>query len=63
MADVEKVLEICVAYEEGYAAGRMNLAVDHNGYRNKSDPYYAWLMGHNNGLSSELQELEEIRPN
>ena len=63
MANPEKVAEICQAYELGYSAGRMNLSVDHNEYRKKSDNYYAWLMGHNTGIQTEMIELDEVLPN
>lgn len=59
MANVERVLDICVAYEEGYQHGRMLLSSDHNGYPDKSEPYYAWMLGHTNGLQVEFVETNE----
>lgn len=63
MANTEKVVEICQAYEQGYSAGRMNLATDANTYEDKTDNYYAWLLGHNTGLQLEMIEVEEVLPN
>ena len=58
MANVEEVLEIVEAYELGYQAGRMNLSPDRNHYTNKSNKFYAWLLGHNNGIQNVIVELE-----
>lgn len=63
MANVEEVIEIVEAYEYGYQAGRMNFSSDTNNYTRESACFYAWLLGHNNGLQSELFELNEVKPN
>ena len=63
MADVEEVLEIIEAYEYGYQAGRLNYSHDTNPFKNKSNLFYSWLLGHNNALQTELFEVEETRPN
>ncbi len=63
MANVERVLDICVAYEEGYQHGRLLLSADHNEYPDKSECFYAWYLGHNNGLQTELVETEDVTIN
>ena len=63
MASTEEVIEICEAYELGLVAGKMNLSTEYNNFKDKSSPYYAWLLGHNSGLQQEMFELAEVRPN
>lgn len=64
MENIDKVAEICAAYEMGYNASRMGLAVIYNEFTDKSDAYYAWMIGHTVGLSTELDEVkQEFRPN
>jgi len=63
MTKTERIVEICQAYESGYMAGRMNMAIDTNEYQHKTDQFYAWMLGHNTGIQLELMELDEILPN
>ena len=58
--EVENIVEICQAYEDGFSAGRMNLSADNNIHKLESDNYYAWLLGHNIGIQIELIELDEV---
>ena len=64
MQNIDKIAEICAAYEMGYNASRMGLATIYNEFSDKSEAYYAWLIGHNVGLQTELINIEEeFRPN
>jgi hypothetical protein len=58
--EIEKVLEICAAYESGYTAGRLNFAVDTNVHSRETELYYAWMVGHNMGIQLELMELDDF---
>lgn len=61
--EVENIVELCQAYENGFSAGRMNLSSDNNGYHRETDNYYAWMLGHNIGIQIELMELEDTYVN
>lgn len=62
--DIDDVLNICIAYEQGYLAGQARMSSEHNLYKdNTTKTYYAWLFGHNNSLTKEIIEVEETRPN
>ena len=57
--EIENVVQICQAYENGFNAGRMNLSADNNAHMRESDEFYAWHFGHNIGIQLELMEYEE----
>ena len=61
--DIDDVLDICIAYEQGYSAGQSMIPAEYNIYTDKSKTYYAWLFGHNNSLTKEIIDIEETRPN
>ena len=57
--EIENVVEICQAYKRGFDAGRINLATIHNEFKHETEQYYAWILGHNVGVQTELIELDE----
>ena len=57
--EIENVVEICQAYENGFTAGRMNLASTNNTFKRESEQYYACVLGHNVGIQTEFVELDE----
>ena len=64
MVNIDRVAEICAAYEMGHNASQMGLSTSYNEFEVSSEAFYAWLLGHNVGGSKELLELEEdSRPN
>lgn len=56
--EIENVVSICQAYNDGYNAGRMNMSID-NYYTHSSGEYYAFMFGHNVGMQAEFLEYEE----
>jgi len=56
---IEEVVEICQAYENGFAAARLNFSNDYNQHKRDSPSYYAWVLGHNNGIQLTLIEHTE----
>jgi hypothetical protein len=56
---VENILEICQAYESGINAGRLKFSADNNEYEKETDLFYAWALGHNMGIRTELIDLSE----
>ena len=64
MQDIDKIAEICAAFEMGKHASFLGLSTIYNEFSDKSDAYYAWMIGHNVGLNTELLNVEEeFRPN
>ena len=57
--DIDEVLNICIAYEQGYLAGQAMMSANFNAYTEESNAYYAWLFGHNNSLTKETLEVNE----
>jgi len=50
----EYIMDICVAYEEGYAVGDVNMSSSFNKYPTETDKYYAWYYGHTNSLTNQM---------
>jgi hypothetical protein len=60
--DIDEVLDICIAYEQGYLAGQALLSSESNAYNENTKTFYAWLFGHNNSLTKEILEVNEEQP-
>ena len=54
------VMDICVAYEEGYAHAEQGMASSFNTYEEKTDKYYAWYYGHTNSLTNQMMSGDEV---
>lgn len=55
------IMDICVAYEEGYAVGDQNMSSSFNKYPIDTERYYAWYYGHTNSLTNQmLQDSNEM---
>ena len=57
--EIQQVIQICEAYEDGQMAGKMNLSADNNIHLKESKEFYAWVVGHNMGIQLEFIEYEE----
>jgi len=58
MADY--VMDICIAYEEGYEIGEHNMSSALNKYPQESERYYAWHYGHTNSLTNQLLQSNNM---
>jgi len=56
----DRVMDICVAYEEGYAVGEQNMSSTFNIYPHETEKYYAWYYGHTNSLTNQMLAPKEI---
>lgn len=56
--DPQQVLDICIAYEDGYKAGEHSLPSDVNEYESDTAEHYAWIFGHSNALTKNLIDKE-----
>lgn len=63
MVNIDRVAEICAAYEMGHSASQMGLSTSFNEFADGSEFFYAWLLGHNVGGSKDLVKLEDNKPN
>ena len=61
MVNIDKVAELCAAYEMGHSASLMGLATSYNEFAEDSEAFYAWMLGHNVGGRKDLIKTE-IRP-
>jgi hypothetical protein len=57
--EIENVVEICQAYKVGFDAGRLHLSTIYNEYEKETENYYAWILGHNVAIQSELTDYDE----
>jgi len=48
------VMDICTAYEEGYATGEQHISSSINPHKIETEKYYSWYYGHTNALTTEL---------
>ena len=48
------IMDICIAYEEGYAIGEQNMSSAFNTYPSETERYYAWYYGHTNSLTNQM---------
>jgi len=55
----EYIMDICVAYEEGYAVGDVNMSASFNKYPTDTDKYYAWYYGHTNSLTNQMLQTSK----
>ena len=64
MVNIDKVAELCAAYEMGHNASQLGLATSYNEFAEDSENYYAWMLGHYVGGSKDLLNTEkQFRPN
>ena len=48
------IMDICTAYEEGYAVGEHNMSSSFNKYPVDTERFYAWYYGHTNSLTNQM---------
>jgi len=56
----EYVMDICMAYEEGYEIGEQNMASSLNIYPVDTERYYAWYYGHTNSLTNQMLQKGSV---
>lgn len=56
--DQEAVLEICMAYEEGFRAGVYMFSSSANIYPSDTRKHFAWLLGLENAQQQRMQSME-----
>jgi hypothetical protein len=59
MQNIDKIAEICSAFEMGKYASSLGLSTIYNEFADESDAYYAWMIGHTVGLQREFEDVEE----
>jgi hypothetical protein len=64
MVNIDKVAEVCAAYEMGHASGQLGLSTSYNEFVDGSEHFYAWLLGYNVGGHKVLLNKEtDSKPN
>lgn len=53
------VMDICIAYEEGYEIGSQNMSSSMNKYPVDTERYYAWYYGHTNSLTNQMLDKQD----
>ena len=54
------IMDICTAYEEGYAVGEQGMSSSFNKYPVDTENFYAWYYGHTNSLTNQMLDNREI---
>ena len=54
--EIQRVSEICAAYELGFMAGTVLMGTEGNEFPVNSDNYFAWIIGHTTGVHSQESE-------